>query len=132
MSAWLPYDCLIPKLLRWHPGSARGICDSGFSNSGDLSAVVYVSDSAIVAAERWKNDNPVALPHSRGAHAMGSIGAEIFAVRVVGGDFSLQRHPAKRIDSERTRVQTVVTRAVKVDDLVTNPHDGVLDAVGCG
>src|ERR1019366_7060956 len=118
-------DCFIPKLLRWHPGSARGIYNSVFSNPRDLSAVVYVSDSAIVAAERWKNDNPFSLPHGRSAHAMGSISAEVFAVWVVGGGFSLQRHPAKRIDSERTRVQPVVARTVQVDDLVTDPQNGV-------
>jgi hypothetical protein len=60
------------------------------------------------------------------------ISTKVFAVRIVVGGFSLQRHSAKRIDSERSRVQAAVAGVVKVHDLVTNPQNGVLDAVGCG
>ena len=60
-----------------------------------------------------------------------SIGAEVFAIRVVGGGFRLNRHPAKRVDSERLSVQPVVVRVVKIDEMATHPQDGVLEAVRC-
>ena len=83
------------------------------------------------AAESGKTDEPASLPHSRGAHAVGSIGAEVFAIGVVAGGFRLKRHPAERVDSEGERVQPMVARAANIDDLVTHPQDGVLEAVRC-